>query len=726
MSKEDFSLKATSSFTVKLTAIIGLLMSSGVSAAPPGAPASFTLDKSSISCAIDGAPDPMARLEAHDFYRALAPGDWALAEPNARWFRGLNAGDSATKQVKLTNLWHKPLVLESITGTSEDFSFLGTLPLTLAAGASTNLGVRFSPKFDSPITQELVVKLKFKGGGTQDVYLWGEVADGRQVENLTDCGILNQPNTVYTLQNDVAAAGTCFAIQANNITLDLNGHKVTYGSNGLDGEHGVYASANYAMDAKPGLAGGSFEAAVVKNGTIEQSGYTAGPAPGGLGHAIYWNQGGGLNAEFSNLTLNVIGHSAQAMRLRQKRKVLIHSNTVNSKVTTIVNRHQIDGAMIWVSASGADNGFVSAYGNTLNGGAQVGIYSNLGNSQFYDNYIAQSSLFTNDFAIMSSANNSDVFRNTVRPVSGRGIQGTGRKARVFENDIESFGLANIAEYGGCQPGGAYGVQLETGAYESLVMNNTIVAISDECDAAGIRVTGPTHPTPGAPASLQGNIVFNNDVYAKKIGAGSGIPSAVSASNPPKGSMISFRNNYKTDGLGIYIDYDGARGFELIQDNFILGDNAASVGAAKTNLWLMYFYNQQVAKNIVLEDLNLAPVFNYDDMIREVPRISWYGNSEYMLAQATLVALNGDQPVMGKLVKDDALGDRAEQMTESAGVSRRILERRVNSAAAARNITYSPGYSPLSVNRKGVSALISVDGASGYESLNCNIDGKSGQ
>jgi hypothetical protein len=45
---------------------------------------------------------------------------------------------------------------------------------------------------------------------------------------LTQCGYLNQTLTTYTLQNNVNSSGTCFAIIANNITLDLNGYTIGY------------------------------------------------------------------------------------------------------------------------------------------------------------------------------------------------------------------------------------------------------------------------------------------------------------------------------------------------------------------------------------------------------------------------------------------------------------------------------------------------------------------
>lgn len=45
---------------------------------------------------------------------------------------------------------------------------------------------------------------------------------------ITACGTLNSAGTTYVLQNNVTSNGTCFAISAANVTLDLNGNTVTY------------------------------------------------------------------------------------------------------------------------------------------------------------------------------------------------------------------------------------------------------------------------------------------------------------------------------------------------------------------------------------------------------------------------------------------------------------------------------------------------------------------
>jgi len=44
--------------------------------------------------------------------------------------------------------------------------------------------------------------------------------------SVTFCRELNTANTTYTLQNDIPTTGSCFTINANNITIDFNGYNV--------------------------------------------------------------------------------------------------------------------------------------------------------------------------------------------------------------------------------------------------------------------------------------------------------------------------------------------------------------------------------------------------------------------------------------------------------------------------------------------------------------------
>src|SRR3989344_3256736 len=44
--------------------------------------------------------------------------------------------------------------------------------------------------------------------------------------NVTVCGVLKFSDTTYILQGDISTNGTCFTVEANNITLDGNGHTI--------------------------------------------------------------------------------------------------------------------------------------------------------------------------------------------------------------------------------------------------------------------------------------------------------------------------------------------------------------------------------------------------------------------------------------------------------------------------------------------------------------------
>lgn len=53
-------------------------------------------------------------------------------------------------------------------------------------------------------------------------------ATAHAATNITACGRLATASETYILQNDVTSDGTCFFISANDVTLDLNGHTITY------------------------------------------------------------------------------------------------------------------------------------------------------------------------------------------------------------------------------------------------------------------------------------------------------------------------------------------------------------------------------------------------------------------------------------------------------------------------------------------------------------------
>ena len=76
-------------------------------------------------------------------------------------------------------------------------------------------------------------------------------------------GILDRPHTTYVLTRDVTAARTAFVIKGDHITLDLGGHRVTYGTAvGVDRCSGVFLRPGGGEDSfkgvpKEGFGGGN-------------------------------------------------------------------------------------------------------------------------------------------------------------------------------------------------------------------------------------------------------------------------------------------------------------------------------------------------------------------------------------------------------------------------------------------------------------------------------------
>lgn len=93
---------------------------------------------------------------------------------------------------------------------------------------------------------------------------------GAPTIHLTQCGKLSQANTRYVLDNDVTAKGTCFALDAANITLDLNGHTVTYATEPslTNGVYPQYNNYHYGVTAQA-----SWDSAADKSGYVAAQDY---------------------------------------------------------------------------------------------------------------------------------------------------------------------------------------------------------------------------------------------------------------------------------------------------------------------------------------------------------------------------------------------------------------------------------------------------------------------
>ncbi len=335
---------------------------------------------------------------------------------------------------------------------------------------------------------------------------------------LTACKDLTSSGTYY-LANDVSSAGVCFGIDADNITLNLNGHTITYGTGGgavptpaIEG-HDCWSTTNPGYGGPCGSAHGGLE---VYGGNIVQSPNSATFSP-----VFGFGQGTFSSAPYiHNITATFQNTGAQFYKSSYlPAGAKIESNVIYDNVTNINEPGQGDlsaraafqGQAIYIGQNNENPGSGDLIANnTIVGSPQGGIRTVNQHSTISGNDISMNATYSNDFCADIPADYTTVTDNNCHPKSGRGFHINSNDVTVANNTISVTELSQNAEYGGCEGGGAYGVQLE---FDSSflpsppvgvqVTGNTITATSTACQAIALRVTGMT---PAGNAVFSGNTI----------------------------------------------------------------------------------------------------------------------------------------------------------------------------------------------------------------------------
>lgn len=164
-------------------------------------------------------------------------------------------------------------------------------------------------------------------------------------KNVASCQDLNTADTVYVLVNDVLSDGTCFTIGASNITLDGQGHTVTY-ANRLRG---------YAINKSSGY----YNYVAIKNLNIVQGNSSISGA-----HAIYTPE---MDGYIENNKIKTSGYAFGIFRSE-------------SRVNHVLGNFIISGVGIFISESGlniiSNNTIMSSSGGIGIGGSYTNFVSN--------------------------------------------------------------------------------------------------------------------------------------------------------------------------------------------------------------------------------------------------------------------------------------------------------------------------------------------------------------
>ena len=212
---------------------------------------------------------------------------------------------------------------------------------------------------------------------------------------ISSCQTLGNTGTTYTLESDVSAAGTCFTVSANNVTLDLNGHTVTYNT-------AAQSSAVHAIAVTNGNSQGfSVYNGSLTEGTgsfasgshvIDMGVVMSGPTVHDVTFTWRADYSQAINTNYGNS--RVVGGS------------LIYNNILNNNTAASCNqvgcRDMLQSASIRISNATATSTPAQMYGNTINGGPQGAIECDAPGCVIHDNNINPGNAAvseSNDFAI---------------------------------------------------------------------------------------------------------------------------------------------------------------------------------------------------------------------------------------------------------------------------------------------------------------------------------------
>jgi hypothetical protein len=393
---------------------------------------------------------------------------------------------------------------------------------------------------------------------------------------LTACKDLTSGGNYY-LANDVSSPGTCFGIDADGISLNLNGHTITYGTGGgttptpaIEG-HDCWFVTGHFIGGPCGSRHGGVE---VYNGTIIQS---ASSAP--FSDAFSFGEGTFSSAPYiHDITATIQNQGAQ---FYYSTFMVPGARIENNKITDHVTNIQLPGQGMLSARSqyqgqtiailGPENNPGSGdtiSGNTIVGGPQGGIRSVNQNTVISNNDISMDSNYSNDYCFQVSAAGTKVTNNNCHPISGRGIDIDAGNVTVSNNTFNVTELMQNLEYGrngqpGCEGGGAYGIRFKYIPFNSsfnlnndLISNNTFVVTAGPCQAVGVQfVLTPTN----ASVSVTGNKVTT-------VNLNQGQPDYSVGFTGAHGEGISVTGNTFTSATGyVFGEWDG-------YNNFTIGHN----------------------------------------------------------------------------------------------------------------------------------------------------------
>ena len=237
--------------------------------------------------------------------------------------------------------------------------------------------------------------------------------------------ILDKPGTYYLLTRDITADGTAIEISGKGVTLDLDGHTITFGNNTSEQVYGVRFVYNGDL--------------VLCNGHIAQGKRSRGYS------AAITSLDRTMPTEIFGISTDVHLPNAFPIFMNHANKANIHHNYIYSRVTEIECRHYPGNALIRIYTYGGD---IHIHDNLITEGCHWGINVRIvsrtaKNIEIDHNDIQHHQQYVNGYALAPGPG-ALVHHNKVTS-TGRGVHLTGEGTQFYNNYIDTKGHQQLSD-----------------------------------------------------------------------------------------------------------------------------------------------------------------------------------------------------------------------------------------------------------------------------------------
>jgi len=274
---------------------------------------------------------------------------------------------------------------------------------------------------------------------------------------------LDQSGETYRLTEDVTTSGSGLVFAAEDVTLDLDGHRLTFGTAADTFRYGVavpppYPHVNPIWSESDITVWNPASGATITHGEIVQAN------PGGARGAAFIAYGQ-HRLTLNTLGITIYGDDTFAIQFNECSDIEVAHCEILDETTVITNRHAGRAA---IDVMGAPNGALEIHDNTIHQCRQWGIRVKRRDpattwAHVYANTIEPATIVTNGYGVGVQGDRIEVSGNVIDAANGRGIHiELCDEALVHDNDISVVEEPHWDEYSRVS---AHGIKLEhcTGA-----------------------------------------------------------------------------------------------------------------------------------------------------------------------------------------------------------------------------------------------------------------------